>query len=365
MRIAYLLPALQNRGPVIFTRSLIAGLLHQPELEMEVFYLRKGEGIDFPVECSQLTIRNFYKLFHFDLVHSTMFLPDCILAVFPMSKRRKLASLHNFISDDMTYAYPRWKATIISRLWLLALRCIPNVIYSSAFMAAHYRSFIGTKNDIVINYGIPLPAARPIELPDQLVFDRYKARSLKIIGAVSLVIKRKGLDQLVRALVQLTDCAVVVVGEGAESVPLLDLAKSLGVSDRFTILGFRENSSRYNCHFDLFAMVSRSEGYCLAMLEAMACGLPLVCSRLPIYADRILETDVGFFELENTRSLVLAIKKVASNPANYITTAKRLYQESFLLSGMVSAHIAYYCSLMKSLSRSFVKGKGLDSPGGC
>jgi glycosyltransferase involved in cell wall biosynthesis len=346
VRVAYILPALQNRGPVIFTRSLIAGLLHQPELEMEVFYLRKRKGIiDFPVKCSQLTMGDFYKLFHFDLVHSTGFLPDCILALLPIPNNRKLTSLHGFIADDMTYTYPRWKAKIIIRLWLLALRVIPALIYSSTFMATHYRSRLGARNDIVINYGIPLPAAMSIELPDQLVFDRYKARSLKIIGAVCLVIKRKGLDQLVRALVQLTDCAVVIVGEGAESVPLLDLAKSLGVSERFTILGFRDNSSRYNCHFDLFAMVSRSEGYCLAMLEAMACGLPLVCSRLPIYADLIPEKDLGFFELDNTESLVLAIKKVTASPANYITASRRLYKEAFMLSVMAGKHIAYYRSL--------------------
>jgi glycosyltransferase involved in cell wall biosynthesis len=330
---------------------LIAGLFHQPELEMEVFYVRKRKGtIDFPVKCSQLTIGNFYKLFLFDLVHSTGFLPDLILALLPISKQRKLASLHGFISDDMTYTYPRWKAEIISRLWFMALRLIPNLIYSSTFMATHYRSLIGACNDVIINYGIPLPAALSIDKPDQLVFDQYRSRSLKIIGAVCLVIKRKGLDQLVRALVQLTDCAVVIVGEGAESTLLLDLAKRLGVSDRFTILGFRDNSCRYNCHFDLFAMVSRSEGYCLAMLEAMGCGLPLVCSRLPIYADLIPEEDLGFFELENTQSLVLAIKKVTSNPAKYKTTSKRLYKESFLLSGMANKHIAYYGSLMKSPS---------------
>lgn len=346
MRIAYILPALQNRGPVIFTRMLVAGLLHQPELEMEVFYLRKRKGIiDFPVKCSQLTIGNFYRLFHFDFVHATGFLPDCVLALLPIPRSRKITSLHGFISDDMTYTYPKWKAHIIIRLWVLALHFISNFVYSSTFMATHYRSLIGTRNDAIISYGIPLPAVSSIELPDQLVFDQYRARSLKIIGAVCLVIKRKGLDQLVRALVTLTDCAVVIVGEGPESALLLDSANRLGVADRFTILGFRDHSSRYNSHFDLFAMVSRSEGYCLAMLEAMGCGLPVVCSRLPIYADLISEKDCGFFDLDSIQSLVLAIKKITSDPANYIVTSKRLYKEHFMLSGMVSKHVAYYRSL--------------------
>jgi glycosyltransferase involved in cell wall biosynthesis len=152
--------------------------------------------------------------------------------------------------------------------------------------------------------------------------------------------------------VHLTDCALVVVGEGTQAVHLRELAERLGVSDRFTILGFRDNSSRYNRHFDLFAMVSRSEGYCLAMLEAMACELPVVCTRLPIYADLIPEDACGFFDLDDIPSLVLAVKKVLADVPAYQAASTRLYKESFMLSAMASKHVAYYRSLMKCATGS-------------
>jgi glycosyltransferase involved in cell wall biosynthesis len=274
-----------------------------------------------------------------------MLLPDLILAILPIPRSRKVASLHNIIKEDMAYLYSKGMAKVITDTWMWALSRFVNIIYSSNYMASYYQNYLGPRHDVIIDYGIPDPIAGIIDSRDQQVFDSYKARSLTVIGAVCLVIKRKGLDQLVQALVSLPNYAVVVVGDGPEAGALRDLAIKLGVGDRFSILGFRANSSRFNRHFDIFAMVSRSEGFCLAMLEGMSCGIPVVCSRLPIYKDSISEEDVSFFDTEDISSLVDSIRKVSRATERYARASLSLYQNRFTIRSMADKHIEYYRSL--------------------
>lgn len=346
MKIAFILPSLENRGPIIFTQYLIGGLIKDPAVDVEIFYIRNRVEVSFPVRTHHLTFGNYLRLFEFDLIHSTMFLPDMITAMLPVPRLRKIVSLHNFIKEDMGFLYSPRKAALIIRLWYWALGFFGGTIYSSDFMARHYESNKKSSNYKVIHYGIRQPTQTNITPDDLELFDHLRSQSLTLIGAVCLVIKRKGLDQLVRALVELPDCAVVVIGDGPEAEALRALSKDLGVSDRFFILGFRQDSAKYNFLFDAFAMVSRSEGFCLAMLEAFGCGTPVICSRLPIYADIISENEVAYFDVDSNGSLVAAINLVKSRLNYYQACSDKIFQNQFRISEMSNKHVDYYKELL-------------------
>ena len=65
---------------------------------------------------------------------------------------------------------------------------------------------------------------------------------------------------------------------GAEAEAALRLAAKLGVADRLHFLGQVSDADLALCYrgADLLVIPSRHEGYCLPVIEAMACGLPTI-----------------------------------------------------------------------------------------
>ncbi|OGG49580.1 hypothetical protein A2704_07185 [Candidatus Kaiserbacteria bacterium RIFCSPHIGHO2_01_FULL_54_36b] len=104
-------------------------------------------------------------------------------------------------------------------------------------------------------------------------------RSLVYMGRVSY---EKSIDQLLKALVllvpQMPDIKLVIVGDGPERAKLGNLAKSLGIEQNVHFSGFLfdERLTEVLQTSDLFVTASKSENMPLAVLEAMACGLPVV-----------------------------------------------------------------------------------------
>ncbi len=89
---------------------------------------------------------------------------------------------------------------------------------------------------------------------------------------------------------------LVLVGDGADSLDdceaqARDFVRSGGIADRTTFTGAVANVHEYLRACDVFVFPSEYEGFGLSILEAMAVGLPMVCTRVGVAAD--LEREVG------------------------------------------------------------------------
>jgi glycosyltransferase involved in cell wall biosynthesis len=73
----------------------------------------------------------------------------------------------------------------------------------------------------------------------------------------------------------------VIVGEGPERPALTVLASELGLADRVLMAGFIADPAAWYAHGDLFVLPSRWEGFGHVIVEAMACGLPVVAFDCP------------------------------------------------------------------------------------
>ncbi len=100
---------------------------------------------------------------------------------------------------------------------------------------------------------------------------------------VARLIERKGQHHLLRAFAQLRAAnhepmALIFVGTGDAEPQLRELAASLQVTEAVTFKGFvpREHMPRVYHDADVFVLPSQHEGMSIALLEAMACGLPVV-----------------------------------------------------------------------------------------
>jgi GalNAc-alpha-(1->4)-GalNAc-alpha-(1->3)-diNAcBac-PP-undecaprenol alpha-1,4-N-acetyl-D-galactosaminyltransferase len=102
----------------------------------------------------------------------------------------------------------------------------------------------------------------------------------RVVITAGRLAPEKGFDVLLAAFSQLgpgfVDWRLIVLGEGPERPALTALAKSLGIADRVSFPGWIAEPGEWFATADLFVMSSRYEGFPNALLEAMACGLPVI-----------------------------------------------------------------------------------------
>jgi glycosyltransferase involved in cell wall biosynthesis len=102
-----------------------------------------------------------------------------------------------------------------------------------------------------------------------------------VVVCVGRLVDGKGHDDLVQAVAALEGTWLLLVGDGDRRAELEDLCRRVGASDRVRFAGDRRDVPAVLGACDVFALASRSEGLPLAVLEAMAAGLPVVATALP------------------------------------------------------------------------------------
>jgi glycosyltransferase involved in cell wall biosynthesis len=102
---------------------------------------------------------------------------------------------------------------------------------------------------------------------------------------------------------------LVLVGQGPLQDELTALARELGISDRVVFAGWQENPFAWMANADLFVLSSRFEGFGNVVIEAMACGLPVVSTDCPSGPSEILAGgDTGILvPVGNARALADAM----------------------------------------------------------
>ncbi len=117
--------------------------------------------------------------------------------------------------------------------------------------------------------------------------DRDSAReTLGLTGrtllSVGLLIERKGHDLIVSALRHLPDTTLLIAGDGPERASLEKLAADEGVAGRVRFLGRVGHASLRDVYgaVDALVLASSREGWANVLLEAMACGTPVVASNV-------------------------------------------------------------------------------------
>jgi glycosyltransferase involved in cell wall biosynthesis len=121
----------------------------------------------------------------------------------------------------------------------------------------------------------------------------------KIIVSVGALIPRKGYQFLIPAVAQLRPrvpkLRLYVVGEGESRRELEALAESQGVADRVWLVGRRPNETLKDWYSaaDVSCLASSREGWANVLLESMACGTPVVATRVWGAPEVIVSPELG------------------------------------------------------------------------
>jgi glycosyltransferase involved in cell wall biosynthesis len=145
---------------------------------------------------------------------------------------------------------------------------------------------------------------------------------------VCRLVEKKGVDTLLRALAELSrsgqDWRLTIAGDGPESDKLKSLADELKIADRCDFLGAVSNDLVRELlgHADYFVLPCRTDangdrdGIPVVLMEAMACGVPVVSGDLPAIRELIAQGESGMLVDGNKpEDVARALEKLESDPA--------------------------------------------------
>lgn len=170
----------------------------------------------------------------------------------------------------------------------------------------------GADKVVVVPNGVPVPeqaADLTTREPQILCFANYE--------------RRKGQADLLHALAGLgrKDVRLGLYGfesEAGERLRLQELAEELALTDQVRIPGpvTGEEKDRVMSQASLFVLPSYDEGLPMAMLEAMAAGLPVVVTRVGAIPEAVIDGEEGLiYEAGDTANLQRALKRLIADPA--------------------------------------------------
>jgi glycosyltransferase involved in cell wall biosynthesis len=159
----------------------------------------------------------------------------------------------------------------------------------------------------------PLLAREPVEhiwLSDNTV---------PVVITVGRLWEQKGFDVLIKAFAGVVNerpCRLIILGEGPERPRLEALVKDLRLDDVVSLPGWVDNPWKYMACATFFVLPSRWEGWPSALMEAMACGLPVITTDCPGGGKEMVEHGRSGFVVpeEDVEALKSAMIKLAMNP---------------------------------------------------
>ncbi|MEZ5679977.1 MAG: glycosyltransferase [Erythrobacter sp.] len=147
-------------------------------------------------------------------------------------------------------------------------------------------------------------------------FDVPIAAGDKLLLTVGALISRKGQGCVIKALGDLPDARLLLVGKGEDEASLRTLAKEVGVADRVHFLGSQPPSSLPPLYSAADAMVlpSASEGLANAWIESLACGTPLVITDAGGAREVVRGPEAGVIVARTVRAIAEGIRLVTDRP---------------------------------------------------
>jgi glycosyltransferase involved in cell wall biosynthesis len=261
-----------------------------------------------------------------------VFLPACILYGL-------------FHKADLVFGLLENQAAIAARFvsWVKGVRCVIN-LQSGDSEEYIYRKLgpFGFLYDLVyggraeyvvlseylrqraIRHGVP--SDRITVIPNGVDLDTFTCKGIrrterrKSVITVSRLTLKNGVDDIVKALPlvkkSFPDAVLTVCGVGEDELKLRNLIQKLGVSESVRFVGLLRHKDlpKYLCNADVFVRPSLSEGFGNSFVEALACGVPIIGTKVGGIPDFLVDRKTGLFcKVRDSEDLAEKIKLLLGN----------------------------------------------------
>ncbi len=211
---------------------------------------------------------------------------------------------------------------------------------------------------VVVPLGIDTAKVRAREEDTQAVCDVRREYGDRIVLFVGVLRYYKGLDVLLRAMVDV-DGHAVIVGRGEERQELAASADRLGIAGRVTFAGevSDERLRLLTAASDVFVLpsIDRCEAFGLSQVEAMACGKPVVATNLPTGVRFVNQHEVTGLLVEpgDATALASALTRLLDNPelrSRLGSAARHRVESEFTADRMVARTFDVYRDVLQQAS---------------
>jgi glycosyltransferase involved in cell wall biosynthesis len=284
--------------------------------------------------------------------------PEVLDARLGFVRRRRLATLIERFRPDLVHCWMRRASSLVPRLDVPVIGWFGGYYEPGNF--ARCSHFIGVTPGIVehmLARGVAQGRAHYVptfpSIEARMPVDRAALATGKdtiALLTLSRLHEKKGLDVLLRALVDLPHCVAWVAGDGPLDRELRSLAASLGIADRVRFLGWRSDRGALLAAADICLLPSRYEPFGTVMLEAWAAGTPLVAAASRGPAGLIDNGRNGLLvPIDDAAALAAAIRRLSTDPAlkaRLIEHGRADYQRGFTREAVTARMLAVYREIM-------------------
>lgn len=169
-----------------------------------------------------------------------------------------------------------------------------------------------------------------------------------VLGVVARLVAGKGLEQMLEALAirRAAPVRLKVAGEGPDREAMEERALALGVADKVEFVGFTSDMPGFYRSIDVYVQPSLSEGMPLGLLEAMACGKPVIATDVGGTCEAARDGVDGLIVApDDVSGLALAINELANSPEKRAAMGRNAHDRissSFSL-GRCASEVERHC----------------------
>lgn len=342
MKIAIILPNLSRNGPIFVAHELVSKLIGVVEL-IDVYYF--DNIVDLQFDCHTQRISFFEKIDFdkYDIIHSHMLRPDIYIYLHRkyIKKAKIFTTVHQYNFEYLKNDYNKLLSFFVSFFWTIILKSFDKVVTLTKHMSSYYLSK-GVSNCYHIYNGRNVSNS---EFFNSNFLNQIKT-NYTILGTTGLLIKRKGIEQIIKLLKGNNNYYFIAIGDGPEYGQLLESAIKFNVENRCLFIGKKDNPFEFYKYFELFVFPTRNEGMPMSLIEAAALNQTVVCSNIPVLTEIYSNSEVAFFDLDDIKSLNNAVNYALLNKQSLSNNLNNKYLNTQTSEIMASNYYNLYLNTL-------------------